>query len=324
MDTMSLFLIFFLIIIIISLIYLYIVYKDYRTKTKKYASIIFPSSSSDSSIDQLSNMYDISRDLRYNKPSIEDYESIQFNIYIYKHLLFLLILFYTNVYDDLSLIYTETYIYNISKVIYFNNIPLIRLYLNKTSNNENQLSLLSLYVVIRGTKTSKECFYGIQIIQDSDIYDINARYHSGFYSIYKDIRNELLNYIQEMSNNYKLKIYIIGHSLGAVLSTFLSYNLLEYTHNIIVYSLAAPYCINKYISDSLEKIVFFRIENEFDEICRFLSNNIKYKDHRDIYWKAGTLISFKDNIDVLKNHELITYYKNINNYYINNRLFDEY
>ena len=188
--------------------------------------------------------------------------------------------------------------------IYFEDKQLIRIYLLKQD---------IIYIVIRGTSTTSEFYHDIQIVQ-TDFGE--GRVHTGFYLIYNKIKDDVFHILKRLLTQ-TTKIYIIGHSLGGALGILLSYDLYrQYNNDILLYTLATPYCINKDISNVLKNITIYRIENEYDELCRFFTNSIVHSGIIDTYWKPGSLIIFKENIGFMQNHDLITYFNNIQKYMI--------
>jgi triacylglycerol lipase len=170
------------------------------------------------------------------------------------------------------------------------------------------------WIVLRGTYTFSEFVADIDYSQVS-FKDDKMLVHRGFYKIYKNIRDELLKYLNINKSKIK-KIFITGHSLGAAISTILAVDMYLAKYEHYVYCFGSPRVGNPDFCNFVNKNCnIYNIVNQADVVTNVppsVCANFKNKKQLYYYNNSGKQILFDDNWFSLKNnHRMPVYIKNI-------------
>jgi Lipase (class 3) len=126
------------------------------------------------------------------------------------------------------------------------------------------------FIIIRGTRTAYEWYNNTAIKYDKYISVAGKKWGittKGFYSIYLDIREELVAVLERLKNVDR--IFIAGHSLGGALATLTIPDLIDSgidPAKIIVYTFASPRCGDRELATKLNYsgVQHWRIANTED------------------------------------------------------------
>jgi Lipase (class 3) len=127
------------------------------------------------------------------------------------------------------------------------------------------------FIIIRGTRTAYEWYNNTAIRYDKYISIAGKKWGittKGFYSIYLDLREEIIAALATL-NSVK-RIFIAGHSLGGALATLTIPDLIDSginPDNIIVYTFASPRCCDRELATNLNHypdVKHWRIANTED------------------------------------------------------------
>lgn len=158
-------------------------------------------------------------------------------------------------------------------------------------------------IIFKGTYTKNEVKEETKI---SQIKYKNGYCHKGFVYIYKNLN---IDFIISLLNKNRF-VYIAGHSLGAVLATFLSLDLDDMGFNYQTYIFGSPKICNSDLTQ--RRLNLYNFQNTSDLISNiFISLNIFTGENREHF---NNIILFTDNYNcIINNHSLTTYYKWIKN-----------
>lgn len=129
-------------------------------------------------------------------------------------------------------------------------------------------------VVFRGSESSKDWFYDLQI-RKHHLKD-HIWVHSGFYKQLhqKGVYDKILETVKQLLNEHPdFSLYVTGHSLGAALATLSGFILAnELTHHVTVVSFASPRVGNaewKKAFDATPNLTHYRVTNGRDIVTAF-------------------------------------------------------
>jgi hypothetical protein len=126
------------------------------------------------------------------------------------------------------------------------------------------------FIIIRGTRTTYEWYNNTAIKYDKYISATGKKWGittKGFYSIYLDIREEIIAALETLKKVDR--IFIAGHSLGGALATLTIPDLIDSgidPDKIIVYTFASPRCCDRELATKLNYsgVQHWRIANTED------------------------------------------------------------
>jgi triacylglycerol lipase len=173
-----------------------------------------------------------------------------------------------------------------------------------------------VYVAFRGTKTELDWLADFKF--DQEIFpfaDGCGSVHSGFLSIYRSCREELLSIVKELALGRK--IFITGHSLGGTLATLFGFELAISgicTPNI--YTFGSPKVGNSLFKQKYEENVrqSIRFVNLYDMVPLAPPFKIEVKPLNIYleYVQVHHAITFaKNNGTVQKSHHINTYIEGV-------------
>lgn len=201
--------------------------------------------------------------------------------------------FYLNIFDNISYIKSNT------------NEPVFCIILLEPNTD-------IMWILFRGTYTFSEIIADIDYTQ-TKFYDNNMKVHRGFYTIYKNIKGEVLKKINEYKPS---KIIMSGHSLGAAVSTMMNYDIYNMGINSVTYNFGSPKVGNSDFCEYMNKnCVIYSVINQADTVTMVpppVSANFFNKNKPYYYNTTGKQILFEENWNSIKNnHRLPIYIKNI-------------
>jgi hypothetical protein len=198
----------------------------------------------------------------------------------------------------------------------------VDLYYERINNN--------IFIAIRGTVTIYDIMNDINFIQEKMDFDNNNKdteeiyVHKGFYRDFKDIKNFLIELINENLSTGVINIYFTGHSRGSSVSTLSSIYIKTLYPNLNIYNigfgcprLGCEKFANYYNNMMKDTTYLFRIEQDivtkvpiygyYDILNQFIIKNNKIIS---IYEPSSE--SLQDNIieiveSNLEHHKLINY-----------------
>lgn len=177
-----------------------------------------------------------------------------------------------------------------------------------------QNGLTTLYMALRGTKTSQEWTYDLQTnqtpLQSSwpSITNANILVHTGFLAIFNQLKSAMDQVIRDTNPS---QIMIAGHSLGAAVASLagLAYFSVK---PLVVYAFASPRVGNTGFSETISvSFPLFRISNQSDlvnDIPLAVMFNLQGNYNPYLYDQAGTNYSFNLNWGSWKNNHLLPVY----------------
>ena len=160
-------------------------------------------------------------------------------------------------------------------------------------------------IVFRGSESSKDWFYDLQIRKHNLKDDIWV--HSGFYKQLHEngVYDKLLASVKQLfSEHPDFSLYITGHSLGAALATLCGFMLSqEFNNQITVVSFASPRVGNaewKSAFDKQTNLTHYRITNGRDIVTAFPM----YK-----YYHVGkTIRLYEESYSIITDYSMFHWY----------------
>jgi hypothetical protein len=150
-----------------------------------------------------------------------------------------------------------------------------------------------IFIIIRGTRTIWE-WYNNTVIKYTDYESLKGNKWGetteGFYSIYADLRGEIIAAMQELEGKFD-NVFVSGHSLGGALATLTIPDLIDSdipASKITAYTFASPRCGDRELANELNKrgVKHWRIANTEDIVpslpgatANIKSPEEKYKDN---------------------------------------------
>lgn len=180
------------------------------------------------------------------------------------------------------------------------------------------------WIIFRGTINIYDCLRDSQTTQVKPDWPLIGKtnedsppmIHSGFYSLYSEIREQLFEWVNTIPTDSK--IIISGHSLGAGLAVLCaSDQMFALELNIVVYTFGCPRVGNTDFVSILNDhaLVCYRIANTDDIVTNTpLPITIRplHPHYPYIYEHYGNPLLFNQNrYSYLKNHSIYTYYDGI-------------
>ena len=162
---------------------------------------------------------------------------------------------------------------------------------------DNELE--SIIVSFRGTDplSIKNWISDLDIIKEPYEACEGCEVHTGFYNIYKSIREDLLTNFMNYNKKYGNKAYITGHSLGGSLAQHfvsdLKYINLE-LQNTILYTYGMPRTGNKHFTDYLSDVIHYRVTHNADPVPHILLINLGFWHTSQEIWYKEDNKSFRE------------------------------
>jgi len=184
----------------------------------------------------------------------------------------------------------------------------------------------TLFIVFRGTLNLEDWLKDLSYTQNfyieskknnnsqSSLSDINiaASVHSGFYNIYSQIKQPIIDKINELDPTKTKKIVITGHSLGSAIATIcaVDLNAIGYT-NSVTYIFASPRIGNQKFAEIVQNISLYSIINSMDIVPTIppaVAPNFSDQDSPNIFVDSGKILLFSENWQsIYNNHGLGIY-----------------
>ena len=158
-----------------------------------------------------------------------------------------------------------------------------------------------LVIAFRGTDDLIDWSSNTQAYQS--LFDNKGKVHTGFKDVYLSIKDELFEYINDLS----LPMFITGHSLGAALATLTSSDMVNNSNYDSCYTFGSPKTGDLEFVDSLPNEQIYRVINNSDVITTIPLDFAKIK-----YRHAGSSHLFNDKgeyIEDLDQDTILSYQK---------------
>jgi len=166
-----------------------------------------------------------------------------------------------------------------------------------------------IFIGFRGSSNIPNWINNIKFTQIQPYNNTNISVEKGFYNIFKNLKNEVIDILDNIKLKYKTdKLLITGHSLGGALSTLLAFELLYVqnynANNINLITFGSPRVGNEEFVTIFNNFNIYskRITHYYDmvphipeQILKYnhISQEIWYNEENNIY----TLCNDQDNIE---------------------------
>jgi triacylglycerol lipase len=168
-----------------------------------------------------------------------------------------------------------------------------------------------LFIIFRGTRTPTEWINNLNA--DLTPFSINkcGNVHEGFFNLYMDIRDEVLDAVTSLPD--RPKVYIAGHSLGATFASFAAYDIEITTGHRIhsLYTFGSPRLgDNEFVRSFNNRLSerSFRVANSSDIVTEvpFPTEFAGFLGEYFSHVETPIVFTIQDN-DIEKNHDMGTY-----------------
>ena len=148
----------------------------------------------------------------------------------------------------------------------------------------------SIFIAFRGSSNIHNWIENIQIMKISPYNNRNITVEKGFYKAYNNIKPTIFNNLQLLKNKYNTnKLLITGHSLGAAMSTLMTYDILtifnEYTINYSI-NFGSPRVGNDNFVESYNSynINNYRVTHDYDMVPHLPEEFLGYQHIANEIW----------------------------------------
>ena len=166
-----------------------------------------------------------------------------------------------------------------------------------------------IFISFRGSTNIPNWINNIKFTQIQPYNNTNISVEKGFYNIFKNLKDEVIDTLNNIKLKYKTeKILITGHSLGGALSTLLAFEMLyinNYNANdIILITFGSPRVGNEEFTTLINNYHIYsnRITHYYDIVPHIPQQFLKYNHISQEIWynednSIYTLCNDKNNIE---------------------------